>query len=94
MAGKLVESLYEPFDPAAFNDSYRDTVLKLIEAKAKGKEVKLPEIEATEETADLIGALEASLKSSAGRTRKRARRSTGSSKGRSSQGRRRSTTSR
>ena len=95
MAGQLVESLRERFNPAAFKDSYREAVLKLIEAKAKGKEMKLPEAEAVEETADLLGALEASLQSSsAGRTPGRSTRGKGRSastrdrtKGRSSRGR-------
>ncbi len=86
MAGKLVESLHERFKPEAFKDDYREAVLKLIEAKAKGKEVELPEAEEIEEAADLIGALEASLKRSrGGRTRKSpARASKSGAKGRSS----------
>jgi len=95
MAAQLVESLRERFNPAAFKDSYREAVLKLIEAKAKGKEMKLPEAEAVEETADLLGALEASLQSSpSGRAPARSTRGKGRSastrdrtKGRSSRGR-------
>jgi DNA end-binding protein Ku len=61
MAGKLVESLHERFDPDAFHDSYRERVLKLIETKASGKEPELPEIEAQQDSTDLAAALEASL---------------------------------
>jgi DNA end-binding protein Ku len=61
MAGKLVESLHERFDPDAFHDSYRKRVLELIETKASGKEPVLPEIEVQQDSTDLAAALEASL---------------------------------
>jgi len=61
MAGQLVESLYEDFDPSAFHDSYRERVLQLVETKASGKEPELPEPEEREEAPDLTAALEASL---------------------------------
>jgi DNA end-binding protein Ku len=62
MAGKLVESLHDDFDPSAFEDEYRERVLALIEQKAAGKEVSMPELEQAEEHDDLMAALEASLK--------------------------------
>jgi DNA end-binding protein Ku len=61
MAGKLVDSLHERFDPDAFHDSYRKRVLELIETKASGKEPELPEIEVQQDSTDLAAALEASL---------------------------------
>ena len=61
MAGKLVDSLHERFDPDAFHDSYRERVLELIETKASGKEPELPEIEVQQDSTDLAAALEASL---------------------------------
>jgi DNA end-binding protein Ku len=61
MAGKLVDTLHERFEPAAFEDSYRERVLALIEAKARGEEPELPEDRATEDSGDLMAALEASL---------------------------------
>jgi DNA end-binding protein Ku len=63
MAGKLVDSLHERFDPDAFHDSYRERVLQLIETKASGKEPELPEVE-EEDSTDLAAALEASLSGS------------------------------
>src|ERR1700733_1250045 len=63
MAGKLVESLHERFDPGAFEDSYRERVLALIDAKARGEEPDLPAVEETEDSGDLMAALEASLSS-------------------------------
>jgi DNA end-binding protein Ku len=61
MAGKLVDTLHERFDPEAFEDGYRERVLALIEAKARGEEPDLPEVEDTQDNADLMAALEASL---------------------------------
>ena len=61
MAAKLVESLYEEFDPKRYKDEYRKAVLKVIEQKAAGKEIELPEDEETEEPDDILAALEASL---------------------------------
>src|SRR3954468_20706825 len=61
MAGKLVKSLQASFEPHKYKDSYRDAVLKVIEAKGKGEEITAPEPEEREESDDLIAALEASL---------------------------------
>jgi DNA end-binding protein Ku len=64
MAGKLVDSLHERFDPDDFHDSYRERVLQLIETKASGKEPELPEVEEEQDSTDLAAALEASLSGS------------------------------
>jgi DNA end-binding protein Ku len=61
MAGKLVESLHEDFDPKRYKDEYRKAVLKVIEQKASGKEIEPPDDEESEEPDDLFAALEASL---------------------------------
>jgi DNA end-binding protein Ku len=66
MAGQLVETLHGNFRPGAFKDTYRDRVLALIEQKAKGEDVELPEPEERETTDDLMAALEASLKGTSG----------------------------
>jgi DNA end-binding protein Ku len=63
MAGKLVESLHDSFDPAEFEDSYRDRVLELIEAKARGEEPELQEEPEGPGSDDLAAALEASIAS-------------------------------
>ena len=39
MAGYLVDSLAEDFDPEAYEDSYREAVLELIERQGRGEEV-------------------------------------------------------
>jgi DNA end-binding protein Ku len=72
MARKLVDILYGRFDPGAFEDTYRERVLELIEAKAKGAAPELPEPEETHASPDLLAALEASL-AAAGRRRSKGR---------------------
>jgi DNA end-binding protein Ku len=61
MAGKLVESLEEPFKPEKFEDEYRERLLEYIEAKAKGKVASLPKRTDADEPGDLMAALEASV---------------------------------
>jgi DNA end-binding protein Ku len=61
MARKLVETLHEPFDPRKYKDEYRAAVLKMIKAKAAGKEIKPPDTPEPEPSDDLMAALEASL---------------------------------
>jgi DNA end-binding protein Ku len=61
MAGKLVDSLSAKFEPSKYKDTYRDAVLKVIKAKAKGEEIAPPEEPEREESDDLAAALEASL---------------------------------
>lgn len=69
MAAKLVDSLYEKFDPTAYRDEYREAVLELIARKAEGKQIEAPE-EAPEETdGDLMAALEASMQDGPARRR-------------------------
>jgi DNA end-binding protein Ku len=61
MARQLVESLSAPLRPQKLHDEYRAAVLAAIEAKAKGKEIELPEEQAEEPSDDLMAALQASL---------------------------------
>ena len=61
MARKLIESLHRKFDPGAYQDTYRQAVLDLIERKSKGEEIDLTEQEEPEHGDDLAAALEASL---------------------------------
>jgi DNA end-binding protein Ku len=64
MASSLVESLHTEFDPAEYEDTYRQDVLDLIERKAAGKNIEPPEEAEREPADDLLAALEASLKGS------------------------------
>ena len=61
MAGALVESLHEGFDPTSYEDTYRQAVLDLIERKAGGEDIDLAGQEEPEQGEDLAAALEASL---------------------------------
>jgi DNA end-binding protein Ku len=61
MAGKLVESLQEPFKPEKYEDTYRERLLEYIEAKSKGKVASLPKRTDADEPGDLMAALEASV---------------------------------
>jgi DNA end-binding protein Ku len=72
MAAKLLETLYEEFDPAAYDDEYREAVLEMIKRKAAGKEIAPPAEEAPGEEAELIAALQASLDAGHGGRRRRA----------------------
>jgi DNA end-binding protein Ku len=61
MASQLVDGLHRKFDPSEYEDTYREDVLKLIELKAAGKNIELPEAEEPEPADDLLAQLEASL---------------------------------
>jgi DNA end-binding protein Ku len=65
MANQLIASLTADFDPAQFEDTYRNQVLGLIERKAAGQtEVIAPPVAMEEDkVVDLMAALEASVKS-------------------------------
>lgn len=69
MAARLVDSLYEEFDPTGYEDEYRAAVLDLIERKAAGKQIEAPEEEPEEDVDDLTAALEASMADSPSRKR-------------------------
>jgi DNA end-binding protein Ku len=63
MAEQLVESLAGKWEPERFHDSYREHVLDLIEKKAAGEELEVPEVAPTApKVVDLMAALEASVK--------------------------------
>jgi DNA end-binding protein Ku len=63
MAEQLVASLAGEFNPEGFRDNYRDQVLELIEKRAAGEELQMPERPATApQVVDLMAALEASVK--------------------------------
>jgi DNA end-binding protein Ku len=62
IATSLIESLSTSFKPSAYKDTYREQVLEMIERKAKGQEIVLPEEpEEKAEVVDLLAALEASI---------------------------------
>jgi DNA end-binding protein Ku len=62
MARQLVDSLSAKWEPEKYKDDYRDKVLALIQAKADGNEIAVPEEpERPAPVVDLMAALEASL---------------------------------
>jgi DNA end-binding protein Ku len=77
MARQLVDSLASEWNPDKYTDEYRDNLMRLINAKIKGRAPKLREMETTPQGADvvdLMARLRASLEgrkaSHAGTTRK------------------------
>ncbi|HEX8906541.1 MAG TPA: Ku protein [Longimicrobiaceae bacterium] len=71
MARQLLEAMEDRFDVAAWHDEYRERVMELVEAKAKGKVVKFPRAPRRKEAPSLADVLERSV-AAAGRERKRA----------------------
>jgi len=61
IAEQLVDSLSSDFEHGKYEDTYREQVMALIQAKAEGKEIELAPHEEAEATDDLLAALEASL---------------------------------
>ena len=61
VASSLVDALAEPFEPARYRDRYREALLELIESKAAGREVVVPEDGAVAPVGDLMAALRASI---------------------------------
>ena len=62
MAITLIDQLTDKFDISKYKDTYNEELLKLIEAKAGGKKVKVPEMKVVHsKTQDLMDQLKASL---------------------------------
>jgi DNA end-binding protein Ku len=66
MAGQVVESMADDFDPDRYHDTYQEQLHELIEAKLEGDEAFTPEerpaeLDATEDVSDLLAKLEASV---------------------------------
>ncbi|MFD2921448.1 Ku protein [Terrimonas rubra] len=69
MAVSLVDQLTRKFDPAAYKNTYRAALMKIIRAKAKGKKMPVTKMKVVHSTArDLMSQLKASL--SASKTKK------------------------
>src|SRR3954469_2228797 len=80
MAQQLIDSFSGEWKPDKYKDTYRDALLKVIEAKRKGKEVHVAAQPEEEQPIDLISALRASLDSSK-RGQRRPSRASSSSNG-------------
>jgi DNA end-binding protein Ku len=67
LARQLIDTYASEFDPEQYRDEYREAVLDLIEQKAAGETVVLPEKpEAPAKVVDLMAALEASIAAAKG----------------------------
>jgi DNA end-binding protein Ku len=69
MAEQLVSNFSDEFDPSKYIDEYRENLLKIIDAKRKGKTIEFEAPAAPEETKviDLMDKLRASLDASKSR---------------------------
>ena len=64
MAKSLIENLSGAFKPEKYDDEFRRELLKLLRAKAKGKELPEPKQEEEAEVVDLMAALRESVERS------------------------------
>ena len=67
MAGQVVESMTDDFDPDQFRDTYQEQLHELVQAKLEGGEAftveeQPAELDETEDVSDLLAKLEASVK--------------------------------
>jgi DNA end-binding protein Ku len=69
MADALVSSLATEFDPTEYEDTYRERVLDVVEAKAQGRQIVAPQAATEDESTDLMALLEQSV-SGARKTKK------------------------
>ncbi len=67
MALSLIEGFSGPWQPERYKDTYTDALLEIVEAKAKGREVRAVPAPAEEEPPDLIEALRRSIEHAKGR---------------------------
>jgi DNA end-binding protein Ku len=67
MAGQVVDSMADDFNPDQFHDDYQEQLRQLVEAKLEGGEAftvdeSPTELDETEDVSDLLAKLEASVK--------------------------------
>jgi DNA end-binding protein Ku len=67
LAVDLIERMQGSFDHAAYHDRYRDRLMKIVDAKRKGKTISVPEVEERRAPDDLMAALEESLSAAVGK---------------------------
>lgn len=72
LAEKLIEEMSGKFEPEKYEDTYREALLEMIEAKVKGKHGKTRKVaakKATTNVVDIMSKLKASLKASGARAK-------------------------
>lgn len=62
LARQLIDTLASKWDPTQFRDTYTEVLREIVEAKAEGKQVALPGAPRRPKVANLMKALQASLK--------------------------------
>ncbi|MGI6684562.1 MAG: Ku protein [Bacillota bacterium] len=62
MANQLINNLSSTFDPKKYKSDYRESLMKLIEAKVAGEQIEIPPAQNQGNVVDLMEALKASLK--------------------------------
>lgn len=80
MAGQVVESMAEDFNPDRYHDDYQEQLHELVQAKLEGGEAFTTEeqpkqLDETEDVSDLLAKLEASVKARSGDGKAPARKS-------------------
>ncbi len=73
MAERLIDALADVWDPERYEDRYRDAVMALIERKAAGATIDIPQLKAPEPVPDLLAALQQSVEQSTKRKPSRPR---------------------
>jgi DNA end-binding protein Ku len=88
MALQLIDSLAAKWEPEKYTDEYRDNLMRVIQAKLKGKKPRLQERETpqTAEVVDLMARLRASLEGKGGGKSAAGRKTAGKSPARKSSG--------
>jgi DNA end-binding protein Ku len=61
LASMIIEKRSGRFNPKSFHDRYQDALRSLVEAKAKGRKIPLPQVKAPAKVVDLMDALKRSL---------------------------------
>jgi DNA end-binding protein Ku len=61
MAQTLIDNLTADWDPTEFTDEYRESLLRVVEAKINGEEIEVVEAEPAAKVVDLMEALKASV---------------------------------
>jgi DNA end-binding protein Ku len=79
MAGQVVESMADEFDPDRYHDTYQEQLQELVDAKLEGGEAftvdqQPTELDETEDVSDLLAKLEASVKARSGEKAKPAKK--------------------
>jgi len=80
LATQLIDALYEKFNPEVYHDEYRDRVQELVEKKAEGAEITIPEDSEARpaKVVDLMAALKKSVEAKKkGERKKPGKRKTG-----------------